>query len=48
MVWLVKCLGDGKVLINGTAIHDLDSFIECLKDEDKRIKSCLSFPYNGE
>jgi hypothetical protein len=49
MIYKVECIGDDKVRVNGTHIHTLDTFIQFLKDENKRIKERRHhFAYNGE
>ena len=49
MKYIVECIGNDKVKVNNNYIHDLDSFVQCLKDDNKRIKERgLHFAYNGE
>ena len=48
VVYKVKFLGNGKVLVNGNYIQELESFIQACRDRDKEVNITHGRAYSGE
>ena len=44
----ITAIGNGKVLVNGNDTVLIQSFMQRLLDDDKRINTSTAFAYNGE